>query len=42
VLLSLVQTCRGLKINSEEYLDDVLRRFMGYNCKKIYELIVDE
>jgi hypothetical protein len=42
VLLSLVQTCRSLKINPREYLDDVLRRFMGYNYKKIYELLPDE
>ena len=42
VILSLVQTCRGLKINPREYLEDILRRFMGYNFKKIHELLPDQ
>jgi transposase len=39
VILSLVQTCRGLKINPREYLEDVLRRFMSHPFKKLYELL---
>ncbi|MDE3046373.1 MAG: transposase [Verrucomicrobiota bacterium] len=39
VLLSLVQTCRGLKINPRDYLDDVFRRLMDHNSQKLYELL---
>ena len=42
VLLSLVQTCRGLKINPREYLDNVFRRLMGHNSQKLHELLPDE
>ena len=42
VILSLVQTCRGLGINPEEYLEDVMRRLMGHNAQKLYELLPDE
>ncbi|CCB85904.1 uncharacterized protein y4hP [Parachlamydia acanthamoebae UV-7] len=42
ILLSLVQTCRGLGINPREYLEDVMRRIMGHNSQKIYELLPDE
>lgn len=42
VILSLVQTCRGLGINPREYLEDILRKIMGYNFKKIYELLPDQ
>jgi transposase len=42
VLLSLVQTCRGLGIDPREYLDDVLRRIMGHNSQKLYELLPDQ
>lgn len=42
VILSLVQTCRGLGINAEEYLEDVMRRLMGHNAQKLYELLPDE
>ena len=41
VLLSLVQTCRGLKINPREYLEDVFRRLMGHNMQKIDDLLPD-
>ena len=40
-LLSLVQTCRNLKINPREYLDDVLRRIMSHPASKIDELLPD-
>lgn len=42
VLFSLVQTCRGLGINPREYLEDIMRRIMGHNSQKIYELLPDE
>ncbi|MCF7853143.1 MAG: transposase domain-containing protein [Simkaniaceae bacterium] len=42
VLLSLVQTCRGLDINPREYLEDVSKRIMGYNANKLHELLPDE
>lgn len=41
VLLSLVQTCRGLGINPREYLEDVMRRLMSHNAQKLYELLPD-
>ncbi|QVL54791.1 MAG: IS66 family transposase [Simkaniaceae bacterium] len=41
-LLSLVQTCRNLKINPREYLDDILRRVMSHPSSKIEELLPDQ
>ena len=41
ILLSLVQTCRGLGINPREYLEDVFRRLMGHNAQKLEELLPD-
>ena len=40
-ILSLVQTCRNLGINPQEYLEDVLRRIMGHPVKKIDQLLPD-
>jgi transposase len=42
VILSLVQTCRGLGINPMEYLEDVMRRLMGHNAQKLHELLPDQ
>ena len=42
ILFSLIQTCRGLDINPREYLEDVMRRIMGHNSQKLYELLPDE
>jgi len=42
VILSLVQTCRGLGVNPREYLEDILRRLMSHNFKKIHELLPDQ
>ena len=42
IILSLVQTCRGLGINPREYLEDILRKLMGYNFKKLHELLPDQ
>lgn len=42
VLLSLVQTCRALKINPRVYFDDILRRFMDHKFQNLFELLPDE
>ena len=42
VILSLVQTCRGLGINPREYLEDIMRRLMGHNAQKLDELLPDQ
>lgn len=42
ILLSLVQTCRGLGINPREYLEDVMNRIMSHNSQKLYELLPDQ
>jgi transposase len=42
ILLSFVQTCRGLKINPREYLEDVFRRLMGHSSRKLEELLPDQ
>jgi transposase len=41
ILLSFVQTCRGLQINPREYLEDVFRRLMGHPARKLEELLPD-
>ena len=41
ILLSLVQTCRGLEINPRDYLEDVMRRIMGHSNQKLDELLPD-
>ncbi len=41
VILSLVQTCRGLGINPYEYLADMFVRFNSHNAQKLYELLPD-
>lgn len=41
VLLSLVQTCRGLEINPYIYLEDVFRRIMSYPASRLEELLPD-
>lgn len=40
-LLSLVQTCRDLDINPQDYLEDALRRIMGHPAQRIQELLPD-
>jgi transposase len=42
VILSLVQTCRGLGINPREYLEDIMRRLMSHPANKLYELLPDQ
>ncbi len=40
-ILSLIQTCRNLGINPQQYLEDVLRRIMSHPAKRIDELLPD-
>ncbi|NGX32728.1 MAG: hypothetical protein K1060chlam4_00778 [Candidatus Anoxychlamydiales bacterium] len=42
VILSLVQTCRGIGVNPREYLEDIMRRLMSHSFQKIYELLPDQ
>ncbi len=42
ILLSFVQTCRGLGINPREYLEDVFRRLMSHSAQKLEELLPDQ
>jgi transposase len=42
ILLSFVQTCRGLGINPREYLENIFRRLMGQNAQKLEELLPDQ
>lgn len=42
ILLSFVQTCRGLGINPPEYLEDIFRRLMGQSVQKLEELLPDQ
>jgi transposase len=42
VIFSLIQTCRGLGINPQEYLEDVFRRLLDHNASKLHELLPDQ
>lgn len=42
IILSLVQTCRGLGINPREYLEDIFGRLMSHNSQKLQELMPDQ
>lgn len=39
IILSLVQTCKALKINPRDYLEDVMRRIQGHSFQKLHELL---
>lgn len=39
ISLSLVQTCRALKINPREYLESVMDQLMDYNSQKLVDLL---
>lgn len=39
ILLSIIQTCRALKVNPREYLEDVMRRLMSHNSQNLEELL---
>ena len=40
-MMSLIQTCRHLDINPQDYLEDVLRRIMSHTASRINELLPD-
>ena len=42
VLFSLVQTCRAMKINPQQYLEDIFTRLMDHPAKKLDELLPDK
>ena len=42
VILSLVQTCRGLGINPRDYIEDIFGRLMNHNSQKLAELLPDQ
>lgn len=41
IILSLVQTCRSLKINPREYLEDIMRRLLSHSNQRLEELLPD-
>ncbi|NGX31846.1 MAG: hypothetical protein K940chlam8_01229 [Chlamydiae bacterium] len=41
ILFSLVQSCKGIGVNPQEYLEDVMRRLMSHSSQKLYELLPD-
>ncbi len=41
VALSLIQTCRSLKINPRDYLEDIMRRLLDHPANKLSELLPD-
>ena len=42
IIFSLIQTCRGLGINPQEYLEDIFKRLLDHNASKLYELLPDQ
>jgi len=42
ILYSFVQTCRIMKINPQEYLEDIFRRLQSYPHKNLMELLPDQ
>jgi transposase len=42
VILSLIQTCRGLGINPREYLEDIFGRLMSHSSRNLEELLPDQ
>jgi transposase len=42
VLFSIVQTCRAMKINPKEYLQDIYTRLLDHPAKKLDELLPDQ
>ena len=42
ILLSLIQTCRGLEINPREYLEDLMRRYNSHPASRLAELLPDQ
>jgi hypothetical protein len=42
IILSLVQTCRGLGINPREYLESIFGRLLSHNAQNLSELLPDQ
>jgi len=42
VILSFIQTCRGLGINPRDYLEDIFGRLISHNSQKLAELLPDQ
>lgn len=42
VLFSLIQTCRAMKINPQQYLEDIFTRLMDHPARKLDELLPDK
>jgi len=42
ILFSLVQSCKAIGVNPEEYLQDIMRRLMSHSSQKLHELLPDE
>lgn len=42
VLFTLVQSCRALGVNPQEYLEDVMRRIMSHSAQKLHELLPNQ
>lgn len=42
ILLSLIQSCRAIGVNPRDYLEDVMRRLMSHNARKLHELLPDQ
>jgi len=41
-LLSLVQSCRAMKINPQDYLEDIFKRLLSHPHKNLRELLPDQ
>jgi transposase len=41
-ILTLVQSCRAVGANPREYLEDIMRRLMAYNSKRLNDLLPDQ
>ncbi|OVE81293.1 hypothetical protein BVY04_03525 [bacterium M21] len=41
-LLSLIQTCRNLRVNPQEYLEDIFSRILTHTASKLHELLPDQ
>jgi transposase len=39
VILTLVQSCRAIKVNPREYLEDIMKRLMDHNSQRLEELL---
>ncbi len=42
IIFSLIQTCRGLGINPQEYLEDIFRRLLDHKSSALHELLPDQ